>query len=155
METKTIDRLFATVLILLGAYVVWHAVGYGYLRETTPGPGFFPFWVGLALTALSAVNLARSLRGIAVPSGSFGPVESQKALGATVAIAVYILMAPLLGLLAGSSLLVLATAFVIRPRWTAAFALKILAVALAFPIFGHFLFGVYLRVPLVKGVLGF
>jgi hypothetical protein len=57
LTTRTIDRLFAGALLLLGLYVVWNALEYGYMRGTTPGPGFFPFWVGLALAIFSAVSL--------------------------------------------------------------------------------------------------
>ena len=63
MTTTTVDRLFAAFLLALGIYVVWNALGYGYMRDTTPGPGFFPFWVGLAIVGLSIANLLRSFRG--------------------------------------------------------------------------------------------
>jgi hypothetical protein len=155
MEAKTVDRLVAAFLVVLGIWVVWNAAAYGYMRETTPGPGFFPFWVGLGLTALSAVNLARSFRGTEVLKAEFDRAGLLKTLGIIAAVAAFIALAPVLGLLFGGSLLIVATAFIIRPRWNASFAATIVSVAVAFAILGHFLFGVYLRVPLVRGVLGF
>ena len=66
MTTKTIDRAFAGAVLLLGLYIIWNALEYGYTRGTTPGPGFFPFWIGLLLTIFSAINLVRSLSGAEV-----------------------------------------------------------------------------------------
>lgn len=154
VETKTVDRVFAVGILLFGVYIVRNALVYGYMRGTTPGPGFFPFWVGLALIALSAVNLMRSLRGLERLDADFDVVGLYKTLGIIAIIAAFIVLAPVLGMLAGSSLLVLGTAFVIRPRWNARFAFRIVTIAIVFPIVCHFLFGVYLRVPLVDGVFG-
>jgi len=154
MHTKTIDRMFAACLLVFGAYVVWNALAYGYTRGASPGPGFFPFWVGLALMVLSAVNILRSVRGTEVLGAEFDLAGLYKTLGLVATIAAFIMMAPIVGMLPGSGLFILATAFVIRPRWNLAFASRIIAIAVGFPIFCHFLFGVYLRVPLVEGVLG-
>ena len=155
MATKALDRIFAAGTGVLGIYVVWNALDYGYMRGVVPGAGFFPFWVGVGLIGLSLANLVRSVRGIEVLDATFELAGSLKALGIVVATVAFILTAPFVGLRLGSGLFILATAFVIRPRWTAGFAARIVAIAIGFPIFGHFLFGVYLRVPLLEGVFGF
>jgi putative tricarboxylic transport membrane protein len=155
MEAKTIDRIFAACICALGIYVVWNALSYGYMRGPLPGPGFFPFWVGLALIGLSIVNVVRSLRGTEKLEADFDLVEIWKALGIIAAVAVFILAAPVLGMLVASGLFILATAFIIRPRWTLVFACKIVATAILFPICCHLVFAVYLGVPLVEGVFGF
>jgi len=155
LTTRTIDRLFAGALLVLGLYVVWNALEYGYMRETTPGPGFFPFWVGLALAIFSAVNLLRSLSGAEVLDSLFDAGGFFKALAILAAIVVFIVATPFIGLLMGTALLIPVVAFVIRPRWTPTFAATILAIALIFPVVGHYLFGVYLQVPLVEGPFGF
>ena len=155
METKTVDRIFAAGTGVLGIYLVWNALIYGYMRGVVPGPGFFPFWVGVALIGFSIVNVVRSLRGIEVLDATFDMAGSYKALRIVAVTAVFILATPFLGLLVGGGLFILATAFIIRPRWTVAFASRIVVVAIVFPIFCHFLFAVYLGVPLVEGVFGF
>jgi hypothetical protein len=78
-----------------------------------------------------------------------------KALAILAAIVVFIVATPFIGLLMGTALLIPFVAFVIRPRWTPTFAATILAIALIFPVVGHYLFGVYLQVPLVEGPFGF
>lgn len=154
MDTKTIDRAFAAGIGALGIYVVWNALDYGYMRGVVPGPGFFPFWVGGALIGLSVVNVARSLRGLEVLDTRFDLAGFYKTLGIIAATAVFILTAPFFGMLVGSGLFILATAFVIRPRWTIGFAGRIVTVAILFPVFCYLLFAVYLGVPLVEGVFG-
>lgn len=154
MKTETIDRLFAAALSVLGLYIVRNAITYGYMRETTPGPGFFPFWVGLAIVGLSLTNLVRSLRGVEILQSQFDARGLYKALAIVGVIILFIVTAPWLGMLVASGLLVPAIAFAIQPRWTARFAATVLMMAVGFPILCHFLFGVYLRVPLVRGVFG-
>jgi putative tricarboxylic transport membrane protein len=155
LTTKSIDRVFAVALLVLGLYIVRNAVEYGYMSGTTPGPGFFPLWVGAGLAVLSAVNLARSLMGVERLDAVFDVVGLWKTLGILAVTVVFILVTPWLGMLAASGLLIPAVAFLIRPRWNRRFALTIVAISLAFPIVCHFLFGVYLRVPIDRGVLGF
>ena len=155
MDTKTIDRAFAAGVGLLGIYIVWDALNYGYMRGVVPGPGFFPFWIGVGLVGLSSVNVVRSFRGLEELAAQFDLAGVLKALGIVATTAAFILTAPFIGMLLGSGLFILITAFVIRPRWNLEFAGKIITVAVIFPICCHFLFGVYLGVPLVKGVFGF
>ena len=159
MTTKAVDRLFAGILLLLGLYIVWNALEYGYMRGTTPGPGFFPLWVGLGLTILSAINIIRSVSGAerldASEGKAFDAAGLYKALSIFAAITVFILVTPFVGMLTGTALLIPVIAFIIRPRWTPRFAATIVAIALVFPVACHYLFAVYLQVPLVEGPLGF
>ena len=149
------DRLFAGGLLVLGVYIVWNALEYGYMRDAVPGPGFFPLWVGGGLIALSAANLLRSLAGREVLTARFDLSSLYKTLGIIGIVTGFIVIAPWTGMLAASALLLPAIAFAVRPHWSARFAATILAIAVAFPILCYFLFAVYLRVPLVRGILGF
>ena len=155
MTTKTIDRAFAGALLLLGLYIIWNALEYGYTRGTTPGPGFFPFWIGLLLTIFSAVNLGRSLSGAEVVDSLFDAAGFYKALAILSAVGAFIVLTPFIGLLTGTARLIPVVAFVIRRRWTTRFAATILSIALIFPVVCYFLFAVYLQVPLIEGPLGF
>ena len=152
---RTVDRLCAAGLLTLGVYIVWTAMAYGYMRDAVPGPGFFPFWIGLGLIGVSAVNLLRSLRGTEVLASRFDAVSLYKTLAIIGIVLAFILAAPWIGMLVASGLLIPAIALAIRPRWTRRFAATILAVAVAFPVCAYFLFAVYLRVPLLTGPFGF
>jgi hypothetical protein len=146
--------VFAACLAALGVYIVWNALAYGYMRGVTPGPGFFPFWVGLGIIGLSIANLIRSLRGVEILETRFDAIGLYKALAIVGCVSGFILLTPWLGMLVVSGLLIPALAFAIRPRWTARFAATIFAVAVSFPVFCYYLFAVYLQVPLVRGVFG-
>ncbi len=55
------ERAVATLCVLLGLWIVWQASGMEYLTSIGPGPGFFPWWLGLLLTGLSAAWLLSAL----------------------------------------------------------------------------------------------
>jgi putative tricarboxylic transport membrane protein len=155
VTTERIDRAFSAGLLLLGAFVVWKAVEYGYMRDAAPGPGFFPLWIGLGIVVLSAVNLVRSVRGLEPLKETFDRTSLYGTLGIVAAVAAFIVLSPVIGMLLGSALLIPAIALCIRQRWTRRFAATIVLIAVLFPVVCHLLFGVYLRVPLTRGVFGF
>jgi putative tricarboxylic transport membrane protein len=51
------ERVVATLCVLLGLAILWQAWRMEYLTSIGPGPGFFPWWLGLLLTGLSVVWL--------------------------------------------------------------------------------------------------
>jgi putative tricarboxylic transport membrane protein len=155
MSTRTVDRAFAACLIVLGAYIVRNALAYGYVREAVPGPGFFPLWVGLGLVALSALNLARSLRGREILDTQFDLPTLMKAIAITAIVLLFVVASRWLGMLLAIGLAIPAIAFTIQPRGPARFAVTIGVMAVVFPVLAYYLFAVYLRVPLVRGVFGF
>ena len=55
------ERVVATLCVLLGLGIVWQASGMEYLTSIGPGPGFFPWWLGLLLTGLSVAWLASAV----------------------------------------------------------------------------------------------
>ncbi|NJC23698.1 putative tricarboxylic transport membrane protein [Arthrobacter pigmenti] len=50
-------------LMALAAAVIFTSFGLGYWTTLGPGPGFFPFWIGILLATSSAVWLVQALRG--------------------------------------------------------------------------------------------
>lgn len=55
MRLRSPDFWSGLALAALGGYIVVAARGWDYLTPEGPGPGFFPWWYGLALLALSLV----------------------------------------------------------------------------------------------------
>jgi putative tricarboxylic transport membrane protein len=154
MTARAVDAVFAGLLALLGIYIVANAVEYGYMRDATPGPGFFPLWVGLALVGLSVANILRAVRGIERLTTEFDGPALRKTAAIIVIVALFVLTSPWIGMIPASGLLVPALALVIRRHWTARSVAVLLALAVVFPIACYFLFAVYLRVPMVTGVFG-
>ncbi len=56
------EMIVAAFCVVLGACIVWQARGMEYMSPIGPGPGFFPLWLGLILTGLSAVWLFSVMR---------------------------------------------------------------------------------------------
>jgi putative tricarboxylic transport membrane protein len=46
------------VLAALGVYIIRESLGWVYLGEDGPGPGFFPIWYGVAMVVLSLLMVA-------------------------------------------------------------------------------------------------
>jgi putative tricarboxylic transport membrane protein len=55
------ERIVATLCVVLGGCIVWQAWGMEYLTSIGPGPGFFPWWLGLLLTGLSVAWLVSTV----------------------------------------------------------------------------------------------
>jgi putative tricarboxylic transport membrane protein len=56
-------RVAALAVLALGAFVAVNALGLRYYTSIGPGPGFFPFWLGLALCLLAAAMFAGTFVG--------------------------------------------------------------------------------------------
>nr|WP_163500522.1 tripartite tricarboxylate transporter TctB family protein [Halomonas socia] len=152
---RSIDVIFATATMVLGIYIVYGAIGYGYETRGSPGAGFFPFWTGIGIIVLSAVNVLRGLRGIEIFSDNFDSIGLFKTAGIAVAIVVFILIAPYFGMLLASGFLVIAIGYIIQPKMRATYAYKLGTIGVIFPFSAYLIFSVFLNVNLVTGVLGF
>jgi putative tricarboxylic transport membrane protein len=62
MKPPSADFWSGLALGGLGAYIIVTASRWEYLGQDGPGPGFFPLWYGIAMTALSLLLVAGSLK---------------------------------------------------------------------------------------------
>ena len=133
----------AGLLALVGAGVLLDARGYpAPLIEGVPGPAFFPGLVAAFLIACAGVLALRPARATRTAPGTGG--GALRLLGATLWIAGFLLVLPIIGHLAALPPLVLGLMWLSGERspWILA------AVSLAFGGFVHLLFVVTLGVPL-------
>jgi hypothetical protein len=154
MEPRSAKELFSGVLLaVFGLYVTIASARFSYLSEDGPGPGFLPFWLGIALCglalSLAAVNLwRRAPRPLHAPRSWLG---ERRALSGWLALMGAIILFPLLGF---SLSLVLLTLFIVaimegRSFWNA------IVIALGIGIGFHMIFVVALGLSLPKSPLGF
>ncbi|MCY4626843.1 MAG: tripartite tricarboxylate transporter TctB family protein [Acidobacteria bacterium] len=140
---RSISLVEAGLLAVVGAGVLLDARGYpAPLIEGVPGPAFFPGLVAALLIACAGVL---ALRGTRAPQGAPESVRGVlRLLGATLWIAGFLLVLPLIGHLAALPPLVLGLMWLSgeRSQWI------LMAVSLAFGGFVHLLFVVALGVPL-------
>lgn len=133
----------AGLVALVGAGVLLDARGYpAPLIEGVPGPAFFPGLVAFLLIGCSVVLALRPSRGLAGAGMHAG--AAPRLLGATLWIAGFLLVLPIIGHLAALPPLVLGLMWLSGERspWILA------AVSLAFGGFVHLLFAVVLGVSL-------
>lgn len=154
MVTNRLDQLFAAFLIAFGGYMVWTGLDYGYMRGTTPGAGYFPVLIGIAIIALSIVNLVRSLIGAENLKDTMARIDIIKTGALTSALIAVVLLTPLLGLMLSIGLFMLAAAFVIRPSLERKFLVRLIPTCILVPIILNFMFTTFLRIPVPTGVFG-
>ena len=138
MKARSADFWSGLVLGGLGAYIIVTASQWEYLGQDGPGPGFFPLWYGIAMSALSLVLVFSSLKSQTRIDWSDAP----RALAAWGAFALMCAAFKLIGFLPAFALLtfVLVAVMYRRPLKVAA------AVSAALTA------GFYLLFPLALGV---
>jgi putative tricarboxylic transport membrane protein len=148
------DVISGAVLAALGVYIVMQSLAWEYSGPDGPGPGFFPFWYGVAMVALSLLLIVNAARKSANEGESPGSVDwpaTGRALSTWLAFALSVALMGWLGFLISFALLTFFIVAVIfrRPLMTA--GITAVVSALAF----HLMFPVVLSVSLPTGVFGF
>ena len=145
---KRWERLAAAVLFLVGiggAIGAWQ-IGFGDFQ--TPGPGFFPFWLALALTLLAAVFFCRSLGPEARTIPLWAGKSWLRPVKARVVMFAYVLSIGWLGFIASTALLFVAWLRIVEhSSWKAVTLLVVIGTT------SLYLFVTFLTIPLPKGIL--
>jgi hypothetical protein len=154
VEPRSIKDFFSAItLAAFGLYVTVEAARFTYLSEEGPGPGFLPFWLGVAICALAVCLLVvNQLRPAQKPrSDRYDWSAETRAFSGWLALIGAILLFPFLGF---TTCLVFLTLFFIgvmerQPLFGA------IVVALGLGIAFHLIFIVGLGLSLPQGPLGF
>lgn len=143
------DAAAAGAVLAIAAIAVYEASRLPFGTARNPGPGFLPWWAGVALGVLALVLLGQGLRARPAP----GPVGDRgrlpKVAGLLAVLAAYVLGLEPLGYPAATFLLVLFMLRVVEPyRWPVALGLAALAA-----LGSYVVFATWLQVPLPPGPL--
>jgi putative tricarboxylic transport membrane protein len=68
---QLVEKWVASIWIVGSIAICWHATSLEYLTSIGPGPGFFPFWLGLIMLVLSIlwmISLFRNKSQDSVPA---------------------------------------------------------------------------------------
>ena len=145
------DSWVAGCLLLLGLGAVAGAVRLRVGELASPGPGFFPFWLGILLCMASLALLAGSLgRGGGRTPGKYvaaaTPSGTRKVVGTLLGLAGYAIAFEPLGFAPATFLFLLFLYRVVEPRrWRAAIAGSLIITVISYTLFQ------LLRVPLPSG----
>lgn len=155
MTIQRLDQLVALGFALLGVYLVVAGFGYEFMRDTTPGAGFFPVLIGCVIAVLSLVNLVRSLAGTEILKAVMTKGDVLRFVAVAAALLAYVWLAPVLGLALATMALMIVVGLIIRPTLEPGFLARLLAVSVVCSLACVWIFGTLLRVPMLIGPFGF
>ena len=153
MQIKSQKDFWSGVMfILAGIGFAWGATNYSFGSAARPGPGYFPFGLGILLAILGAVI---ALKALTVPTKDGDPIGSiaWRPLGLIVAsVIVFGLVLPKLGLILSLPLLVLIASFAGDEFHLGEVAIN--SVILTVFSWAIFIWGLSLTIPLWPTFLG-
>ncbi len=148
---KTADMIIAALcLFISGAFAVG-SLKLGYMAEFTPGSGFFPLWLAIALAIASLILLAQAI--LRQENGAWLPDRKglKRVLSMAGATVISVFIIPYTGILLSIGLFMLFLMLTIEKHsW-----LGVIGVSLLTPVAVYLIFQRWLLVPLPMGVFGF
>lgn len=139
--------IFCSCLIIFFSIPLYEA---GFGGGGAPGPGVFPFWIGLLTTCFGGVYFWQSIKN--TNQGKFLPDDRQQRNGlfqTAIAIVAYVSLMPFLGFLLASFLILVGYL-----KWIGGYRLRfILPFSVGVTIFLYYCFNVLLYISLPKGFI--
>jgi putative tricarboxylic transport membrane protein len=145
------DVISGAVLAALGVYIVMQSREWDYYTLDGPGPGFFPFWYGIVMVALSLlliVNVARNRNGTSEAIDWSG---AGRALTTWLAFALSVALMEWLGFIISFALLTFFVVWFIFRRPPATAVIVAVAASMGF----YLVFPIALSLALPVGPFGF
>lgn len=136
-------------LVVLGGFMAWQAERLSLGVPRAPGPGFFPFCLGLLLIGVALIIFAQGLKQKTRPRES--DLNKGRVILTMAVIFVYpFILEPLGYLLSTFSIMILLLRMMAKKAWW-----FVLAIASFTSVFSYILFKVWLKVLLPGGLFGF
>jgi putative tricarboxylic transport membrane protein len=143
------ELVFDLLMTILGIIVILISLGYGFGTFRRPGPGLYPFFLGLSVAFFGAVLLLSEFRKLA-RSPLFGKGEIHTFLLMIAAFCLWILLMPLLGYVVVSLVVTFGVGKIMKLEgWW-----KPLSIAAGTTLFIYLLFDYWLYIDLPRGILG-
>jgi hypothetical protein len=144
-----LETAFDTLLLGTGVAIAYVSWGYGFGSLSRPGPGLYPFFIGIAIAVFAFFTLIGNVRAArALPVLDRGGARTFAIM--TVTLCLWILTMPILGYV----LVTLAATFVFAKAVKLEGWVKPLALACGTALFIFLLFDVWLYIDLPRGVFG-
>lgn len=150
-RNSTVDAIVALILVAIGLVVVVEArrLGASWTADG-PGPGYFPFYIGLILAICGTAIFVQSVRARSTDEEVFVDSVQLKRVGSVlVPSAIYVAAVMLLGLYLASALFI-ALFMIVLGKYS---ILKSVVIGVAVNALFFFMFEVWFKVPLYKGSL--
>ena len=148
-KTVRLEMLFDLFLVVLGIVIVIVSLGYGFGSLRRPGPGLYPFFIGVAILVLSLFVTVSELRSKTNPH-LMGREGINTFVWMIVTFCLWIVAMPLLGYVIVTFLATCAFCKIMKlEKWW-----KPLAVSAGTAFFIYLLFDYFLYIDLPRGLLG-
>jgi hypothetical protein len=144
-----LEATFDTLLLVVGAVIAYVSWGYGFGSLSRPGPGLYPFFIGIAIVVFASFTLAGSLRARSAQRALDGSGTRTFAI-MTATFCLWIVSMPILGYV----VVTLVATFVFAKAVKLEGWVKPLALACGTALFIYLLFDVWLYIDLPRGVFG-
>ena len=144
-----LELTFDLILSVLGIIIVFTSLKYGFGTFRTPGPGLFPFFIGLSVLIFSLILLISEWR-TQLRSASLNREDLKTFLLMVFAFCMWILVMPFFGYVVVTVLVTFGICKIMNLEgWW-----KPLSVSIGTALFIYFLFDYCLYIDLPKGILG-
>jgi small-conductance mechanosensitive channel len=145
----SLETVFVLLLTVLGVVIVIISLSYGFGTFRRPGPGLYPFFIGLFIVFFSLLLLPSGIKPKARPA-LFAKEERKTFLLMIGAFCLWILMMPLLGYVVVTFFVTFSFCRIMKlERWW-----KPITVSTGTALFIYLLFDFWLYIDLPKGFLG-
>jgi hypothetical protein len=140
------DFLSGLLFLVIGLAFAWGALDYKFGTSASPGPGFFPFGLGLVLALLGAVVLLKSLTIETADGEPVGRLAWRPLLVILAGVLAFGVALPRFGLAVAMPLLVILSSLASKEfSWLSALINSAVLTALCWAVF---VAGLGLRIPL-------
>jgi uncharacterized membrane protein len=152
VSNRAVDIVVALLLLGVCAIVIRDSnrVGFQWIEGEGPAPGYFPFYIAVALGVASVINVVSALRA----PGSSGVFVAMRPFGRVLAVLipslVFVALIQYIGIYVASAIFIFSFMIVIGRERN---PLKVVGVAAGVPLTLFMMFEKWFLVPLPKGPL--
>jgi putative tricarboxylic transport membrane protein len=136
-------------VLLLGILTTYFASLLPYTADFGPGPGFLPFWLGIIMTICAVPVIVAEFKSRDRSEKFFSP-EAITGLKVLILIVAVFLILPVLGISVGLALITGGGMRIMGKHSWISCAITVAVTAVCI----HYLFGEWLTIPLLKGIIG-
>ncbi len=153
VTNRTVDIAVALIFLSLSAIVIFDSnrLGVGWRDGEGPAPGYFPFYIAVAMAGASLVNLVRAIRtsGDAATVSFVSKQSFGRVLQVLIPTIVYVGLITYVGIYVASALFIMCFMVVLGREGI----LRTVGVGVGVPLALFFMFERWFLVPLPKGPL--
>jgi putative tricarboxylic transport membrane protein len=153
VSNRAVDIVVALLFLVASAIVIYDSsrLGFGWREGEGPAPGYFPFYIAMAMATASLVNLARAVLANTPGAGEafVSKVGFWRVLQVLIPTIAYVGLIHYLGIYVASAIFIMGFMTVFGREGL----IKTVGIGIAVPLMLFFMFERWFLVPLPKGPL--